>query len=316
MISTEMKANTNNKNGVETQSKFKKFINNDNTVGYVFALPFIIGFLGFTLIPILVSFYFSFTNYNLTSAPKWIGFSNYIRMFKADTRFMKSIIVTLYYVFISVPLKLFFALIVAILLTRKSKAVSVYRSVYYLPSLIGGSVAVALVWKSLFATRGVVNNIISIFGIQKISWFGNESFAIWPLILMAVWQFGSSMIIFAAGLKQIPTSYYEAARIDGAGIFKQFVYITLPSLSPVILFNLVMQMISGFMSFTQAFIITNGGPNDSTNFYALYVYNQAFKYFDMGYASAMAWVLLVIISIITAIIFKTSSAWVFYESKN
>lgn len=304
------------KNDIRTQSKFSKFMNNDNTVGYVFAAPFILGFLGFTIIPMIVSLYFSFTNYNLTSAPQWIGLQNYVRMFTNDGRFIKSIGVTLYYVFISVPLKLSFALLVAILLTRKSKAVSVYRSIYYLPSLIGGSVAVSLVWKSLFSTKGVVNSVIAVFGASKISWFGSQTFAMWPLILMTVWQFGSSMIIFAAGLKQIPTSYYEAARIDGASAFKQFIYITLPALSPVILFNFVMQTISGFMSFTQAFIITNGGPNDSTNFYALYVYNQAFKYFDMGYASAMAWILLIIIAAITGIIFKTSSAWVFYESKD
>lgn len=304
------------KNSIGTQSKFSKFMNKDNTVGYVFATPFIIGFLGFTIIPMIVSLYFSFTNYNLTSAPLWIGIQNYVRMFKADGRFIKSVAVTLYYVFVSIPLKLSFALLIAILLTKRSKAVSVYRSVYYLPSLIGGSVAVSLVWKSLFSTKGVINSIIAGFGATRISWFGSQTFAIWPLILMTVWQFGSSMIIFAAGLKQIPTSYYEAARIDGAGAFKQFLYITIPTLSPVILFNLVMQMISGFMSFTQAFIITNGGPNDSTNFYALYVYNQAFKYFDMGYASAMAWVLLIIIAAITGVIFKTSSAWVFYESKD
>lgn len=315
MNTTKTKVTRNNVKSFETQSKFSKFINHDNTVGYFFAMPFILGFLGFTIIPIIVSFYFSFTNYNLTSAPKWIGLNNYIRMFTQDERFGKSVFVTLYYVFVSIPLKLIFALMIAILLTRKSKAVSVYRSIYYLPSLIGGSVAVSLVWKSLFASKGVINNLLSLFGIEKISWFGDTRFAIWPLIMMTIWQFGSSMIIFAAGLKQIPTSYYEAARIDGAGSVKQFLYITLPSLSPVILFNLVMQTISGFMSFTQAFVITNGGPNDSTNFYALYVYNQAFKYFDMGYASAMAWVLLVIIAVITGIIFKTSSAWVFYESK-
>lgn len=297
--------------------KLKKFLNRDNTVGYVFALPFIIGFLGFTIVPMIVSLYFSFTNYNMISAPQWVGLKNYVRMFTEDNRFVNSVGVTLKYVFISVPLKLIFALIVAFLLTRKSKAVSVYRSVYYIPSLIGGSVAVSLVWKQLFSTKGLINNILHSLGTARISWFGDEHAAVWPLILMAIWQFGSSMIIFAAGLTQIPASYYEAARIDGAGIVKQFFFITLPSLSPVILFNLVMQMITGFMSFTQTYVISNGtgDPNDATNFFALYIYNQAFKYFDMGYASAMAWILLILISLITFIIFKTSSTWVFYENE-
>lgn len=297
-------------------AKLKKFMNRDNTVGYVFSLPFIIGFLGFTIIPILVSFYFSFTNYNMVSAPKWIGLQNYARMFTDDPRFFKSVLVTFEYVALSVPLKLIFALLVAVLLTKKTRAVGFYRSVYYLPSLIGGSVAVTLVWKQIFSSRGLLNNIFKSMGLSRVSWFGDERLAIWPLVLLAVWQFGSSMIIFAAGLKQIPVSYYEAARIDGAGSSKQFFYITLPCLSPVILFNLVMQVISGFMSFTQVYIISNGTgePNDSTNFFALYVYNQAFKYFDMGYASAMAWVLLVIVSIVTLIIFKTSNHWVFYDN--
>lgn len=299
------------------KGKFYHFIHNDNTVGYLFALPFILGFLAFTVIPMIVSLYFSFTNYNLTSTPDWVGLRNYVRMFTGDSRFYNSVWVTLKYVLISVPLKLIFALFTAFLLTRKSRVVSVYRSVYYLPSLIGGSVAAVLVWKELFSSRGAINTLLVNLGLDKVSFFGNPAYATIPLVLLSVWQFGSSMIIFAAGLKQIPASYYEAARIDGAGVIRQFFNITLPILSPVILFNLVMQTISGFMAFTQVFIISNGegGPRDATNFFALYVYNQAFKYFDMGYASAMAWVMLVIIAIITFIIFKTSNTWVFYESK-
>lgn len=290
-------------------------IHSETLCGYVFSLPFILGFLVFTIIPILISFYLSFTDYSITSKPKWIGFDNYIRMFTDDPRFLKSIGVTLYYVLVSVPLKLAFALVVAFILTRNSRMMSFYRSVYYLPSLIGGSVAVILVWKELFASEGLVNVLVSALGFEKISWLGDPRFAMWILVLLAVWQFGSSMIIFAAGLKQIPLTYYEAARIDGASLVQQFFKITLPCLSPVILFNLVMQTISGFMSFTQAFIITEGGPSDSTLFYALYLYKHAFNFFEMGYASAMAWVLLIMVAIVTAIIFKTSDAWVFYESK-
>ncbi|MCQ2612884.1 MAG: sugar ABC transporter permease [Treponemataceae bacterium] len=299
-------------------AKFRHFINSDNTVGYLFALPFIVGFLGFTVIPMFVSLYFSFTKYNVRTPPVWIGFDNYVRMFTKDTRILKSLWVTFHYVIISVPLKLAFALFIAFLLTRKKKLESVFRAIYYLPSLIGGSVAVTLVWKELFSSTGLVNSMIQSIGLPEVSWFGDERFAVWPLILLTVWQFGSSMIIFAAGLKQIPTTYYEAAKIDGAGNGRIFFSITLPSLSPIILFNLVMQLISGFMTFTQSYIISGGSgrPNDSTNFFALYIYNQAFNYFDMGYASALAWILLLIIGAVTFLVFKTSNAWVFYEYKD
>jgi len=283
--------------------------------GYVFAAPFIVGFFALTIAPMIYSFYISFTDYRIFAPPVWVGFENYIRMFTQDARVIRSVTVTLYYVLVSVPLKVSFALVIAFLLTRRAALAGFYRSVYYLPSLIGGSVAVALVWKELFAVRGVVNKVMAIFGLEAIPWLGHPSYAIWVLIGLTVWQFGSSMVIFAAGLKQIPESYYEAAQIDGASLFQQFRYITLPSLSPVILFNLIMQTIAGFQNFTQAFIITNGGPMESTLFYALYLYNNAFNYFQMGYASALAWILLLMIAAVTAIIFKTSDRWVFYESK-
>lgn len=264
----------------------------------------------------LYSLYISFTSYRIFSPPAWIGLDNYIRMLTSDPRIVRSVAVTLYYVAVSVPLKVGFALAVAFVLTRRAALVGLYRSVYYLPSLIGGSVAVALVWKELFAIRGLVNTVLGALGLDEpIAWLGHPSYAIWTLISLTVWQFGSSMVIFAAGLKQIPESYYEAAQIDGASMWQQFFYITLPCLSPVILFNLIMQTIAGFQNFTQAFIITNGGPMDSTLFYALYLYNTAFNYFEMGYASALAWALLVIIAAVTALIFKSSDRWVFYESK-
>ena len=243
----------------------------------------------------------------------WVGFTNFVRLFK-DEIFVKSLGVTLKYVFTSVPLKLAFALFVAFLLTRKSRMVTLYRSLYYVPSLVGGSVAVALVWKQLFARKGLINAVLLDMGLEKINWFGDEKLALIPLILMSVWQFGSSMIIFAAGLKEIPTSYYEAARMDGANGFQLFFKITLPCLSPIILYNLVMQTISAFMAFTQAFIITQGGPNNGTMMYSLYVYNQAFQYNNMGYACAMSWFMLVVMSIITLVIFKSSKMWVFSES--
>lgn len=293
----------------------KNFWYRDNTVGYVFSAPFIIGFLVFTIIPIIVSMYYSVTDYKLGQTPEFIGMKNYVNLFR-DERFMNSMKVTLIYVIISVPTKLIFALFVAYLLTQKHKAVTIYRSLYYVPSLIGGSIAVALVWKTIFSRRGLANAVLASMGIAKQSWLGDPKLSMGILILMAAWQFGSPMIIFSAGLKEIPITYYEAAQIDGANRWKQFQNITLPCLSPIILYNLVMQTITAFMTFTQAFVITQGGPNDSTNFYALYVYNHAFKWSNMGYASAMSWIMLVLISIITFILFKTSKLWVFSETGN
>ncbi len=297
-------------------TNFKKFIYNDNTVGHVFAAPFIFGFICFSLIPIMTSFGYAFTDYSMGSKEITpVGLKNFMMLFEDET-FLKSLLITLKYVFISVPLKLAFALFVAFLLTKKSKMVTIYRSLYYVPSLVGGSVAVALVWKQLFARKGLFNMVLKDMGLDTINWFGDQALALYPLILMSVWQFGSSMIIFAAGLKEIPRTYYEASEIDGANGFQKFIRITLPCLSPIILYNLVMQTISAFMAFTQAFIITNGGPNNSTMMYALYVYNQAFKYNNMGYACAMSWFMLVVMSTITLVIFKTSKFWVFSEAND
>ena len=300
----------------KTANRIRKFFNNDNTVGYVFAMPFILGFLGFSLVPMITSFVYSFTD--MTFGAKdihFIGLENFKELFH-DSIFLKSLRVTFKYVIISVPLKLTFALLVAFLLTRKSKMVTLYRSLYYIPSLVGGSVAVALVWKQIFARKGLFNVVWKqIFGAEAaVNWFGDEKLAMYPLILMSVWQFGSSMIIFAAGLKEIPESYYEAAMIDGANGFQRFFKITLPCLSPIVLYNLIMQTISAFMVFTQAQIITEGKPNNATMMYALYVYNNAIKYSKMGYACAMSWVMLVIMSLVTFVIFKTSRKWVFSEA--
>ena len=297
----------------ERKTSRKKFWYNDNTVGYIFSLPFIIGFLAFTLIPIAVSMYYSVTDYKLVQTPAFIGIKNYLELLK-DERFINSVKVTLIYVVTSVPTKLIFALFVAYLLTQGRRGVTFYRSLYYVPSLIGGSIAVALVWKTIFSRKGLANTILASLGLQKLSWLGDPKLSMGILVLMSAWQFGSSMIIFAAGLKEIPGSYYEAAEIDGANKWQRFLSITLPCLSPIILYNLVMQTITAFMAFTQAFVITQGGPNDATNFYALYVYNHAFKWSNMGYASAMSWLMLVLISVITLILFKSSKFWVFSEA--
>lgn len=297
--------------------KFDNFFQKDAVSGYVFILPWLLGFLLFTLVPFVASFYFSFTKYDLFSNPKFVGFDNYVKMFTNDELFWQSLKVTFLYAFVSVPLRLIFALFVAILLNRKSKLSGLYRTLFYLPSIIGGSVAVAVMWRMLFLKEGVINAILGKIGlVDDISWLTNTKTAIWTLILLAVWQFGSSMLIFLAGLKQIPEHYYEAARVDGAGRMVQFFKITLPMLTPVLFFNLINQLINGFIAFTQSMIITGGGdPLNTTLFYAVYLYRCSFGDYKMGYGSALAWVLLIIIAAFTAIIFKSSSAWVYYESK-
>lgn len=288
-----------------------------NLWGYLFIGPFIIGFLAFTVIPIVASLYFSFTSYNLFTAPEWIGLDNFKKMFTNDARYLHSLKITFIYVFAGVPLRLAFALFVAMLLNTASRAVGLYRTLYYLPSLIGGSVAVAIMWRNIFGDEGIVNLALSLLGLDAVRWFGDPTAALWMLIFLSVWQFGSSMLIFLAGLKSIPQSYYEAASVDGANFFQKFVKITLPMLSPVILFNAVMQTISAFMTFVPAFIISKGtgGPLDGTLLYSLYLFMQGFEFFHMGYASAMAWIMLIIIAILTSIIFASSRFWVHYESE-
>lgn len=288
-----------------------------HVTGYLFIAPFVISFLAFIVIPIMASIYLSFTKYDLLSAPVFNGISNFGAMFH-DEIFWKAFSVTFQYAFISVPLRLVFALLVAMLFTRKAKVVGIYRTIYYLPSIMGGSIAVSVMWRRLFMADGAVNSALALIGVQvNTSWIGNPRTALWTLIILAVWQFGSSMLIFLAGLKQIPASYYEAANIDGANAWQKFIKITIPQLTPVIFFNLVMQLISGFTVFTQAFVISGGtgDPMNSTLVYALYLYRRAFEFYDMGYGCAMAWILVIIIAFFTALIFKSSSAWVYYESK-
>ena len=316
MSTRVIKENVNADITIRTVTKRNRAIK-ENLTGYAFISPFIIGFLAFTLIPIIASLYLSFTNYNLFAAPQWIGLENYKKMFTADPRYWQSLKVTLIYVLAGVPLRLAFALLIAIILNTTSRAVGIYRSLFYLPSLIGGSVAVAIMWRNVFGDLGIVNILLDLIGLPIVKWFGNPTAALWMLIFLSVWQFGSSMLIFLAGLKGIPKSYYEAASVDGANGIQQFFKITLPMLSPVILFNTVMQTIAAFMTFVPAFIISKGtgGPLDGTLLYSLYLFIQGFEFFNMGYASAMAWVMLLIVGILTVIIFTTSKYWVHYESE-
>ncbi len=247
----------------------------DNFAGYLMISPWLISFFAFTLIPIIISFYLAFTDYDILSPPNWVGTENFVRMFTSDARYIRSVKATFRYVFLAVPLRLMFALFVAMLLNTKRRGVSGYRAAYYAPSIVGGSVAVAVMWREIFGTNGLINDI---FG-TDVAWLGNPDTAIWTLILLAAWQFGSPMLIFLAGLKQIPSELYEAAAIDGANGWHRFWRVTLPLLTPIIFFNLIMQTISGFLVFTQAFIITGGAPLDTTLFYALYVYQRAFRHF-------------------------------------
>ena len=286
-------------------------------IAYVFLLPWICGILLFSLIPIILSLFYSFTSYDLFRSPQWIGVSNYVKMFTQDSKYLQSIKVTFNYVFIGTPLKLLFALILALVLNKNIRYLALYRAVYYIPSLLGGSVAIAILWRNIFGLEGLINKFLALFGITStISWIGNPQYSLGTLIVLQVWQFGSSMIIFLAGLKQIPQDLYEAAVIDGASPWRRLTRITLPMLSPIILFNMIMQFIGSFQAFTPAFIIggVQGGPLNSLLFYTLFLYTKGFSELQMGYASAMAWVLVGIIATFTGISFFFSKFWVYYDN--
>lgn len=291
----------NNKN-----SSIKTVLEKETVSGYIFALPFIIGFIAFIVVPMAMSLYFSFCDYNILSPEKWIGLKNYAKLFQ-DPKFWNALKVTLKYAVFSVPLKLLFSLLVALLLLKTTRLSPIYRAVYYLPSIMGASVAVSVLWKQLFAGDGLVNQILG----TDISWLGSTKTAIWVLILLSVWQFGSSMLIFLGALKQIPQELYEAAKVDGAGPFSRFFRITFPLLTSTIFFTLVMQSINGLLVFAQGQIITAGKPMDSTKFYVLYMYQQAFEFNKSGYASALGWVMVFLIALFTAFLFATKKFWVY-----
>ncbi len=285
--------------------------------GYVFLLPWFAGLAIFTIGPMVYSLYLSFTDYNLLQSPHWIGLHNYRQMFTNDPRYFHSVRVTVDYVVLSVPIKLLLALGVALLLNRPRRGIGAYRSLFYLPSLLGTSVAVALVWRSLFTQNGSVNTVLSAVGIHGKDWINSPTWSLGTIVLLACWQFGAPMVIFLAGLKQIPAELYDAAAVDGAGRWARFRQITLPMLSPVIFFNVLLEMINAFQAFTPAYIISggHGGPADSTLFYTLYLYERGFSDFEFGYASAMAWVLLATVGIITVILFRLSRSLVFYAGE-
>lgn len=281
-------------------------------LGLVYLSPYIIGLMVFTALPFAASFYLSFTDYNLMSAPVFIGLDNYWKLFTGDRTFRKSLWVTLVYVFTTVPLKLAFALFIAVILNYKLKFINFFRTAFYVPSILGGSIAIAVMWRYLFADVGIVNMALQGIGLEPVNWFGDPTNALFTITLLRLWQFGSAMVIFLAALQSIDKSLYEAASIDGAGKFATFWHITMPLITPVIFFNLIMQMVQAFQEFNGPYIITQGGPLKSTYLLPLYIYEEAFKRFDMGYASAIAWVLFVIIMVLTVIAFWSSRHWVYY----
>ncbi|MFZ4507228.1 MAG: carbohydrate ABC transporter permease [Fimbriimonas sp.] len=285
----------------------------NNALAYLFLSPWLIGFVTFTAWPFLQSIYLSFTRYNIVSAPKWVGIANYRMLLTQDELFYKSALVTVKYACISVPLGIVVGVALAMLLNSNVKGIALFRTIFYLPSIVPTvATSVLFIWL-LNPNIGLINRLLGLFGITGPAWLNTAPWAFYSLVMMALWGVGGSMVIYLAGLKDIPAYLYEAATIDGANAFQKMRRITLPMMTPVIFFNLVMGIIGAFQTFTQAYVITpNGGPQDSTYFYSLYLYNRAWKYLDMGYASAMAWMLFIVIVIMTAIVFRTQKRWVHY----
>ncbi|MEU0383134.1 carbohydrate ABC transporter permease [Streptomyces chartreusis] len=279
---------------------------------WVFLSPWVLGAIVLTLLPMAVSLYLSFTDYDLFNPPKWVGLRNYVQMFTEDPRYWRSVVTTVTYVVIAVPLQLALALVVALALKGMKRGKAFYRSAFYAPSLLGASMSIALVWRAVFNDGGTVDNLLGTGG-----WVNKPGWSLLAVALLTVWQFGAPMVIFLAGLQQIPAELYEAAAVDGAGKWRQFLSVTVPMLSPVLFFNLVLQTIQAFQVFTPAFAVSagKGGPADSTLVYTMYLYDRGFVASHMGYASAMAWVLLLVIGVVTAVLFRTSRSWVFYASE-
>lgn len=295
--------------------KLSETLDNEKVAGYVFILPFIIGLLVFTVVPFFTSLYLAFTDYNVLSPAKWIGLENFKRMFFEDKHFWNSFWITFRFALIQVPIKLLVSLGVALILSRSTKLTSVYRAAFYIPSLMGGSVAVALTWKQMFAYKGPINAMLMALGMQPVKFLNDPRITLYVLIGLGIWQFGSSMLIFLAAIKNVPASYHEAAIVDGAGPVRRFFAIVLPMITPIFFFNLINQTIGAFQAFNSSYLITQGGPMNSTLYYAVHMYNRAFTNYEMGYGSAMAWFMLLVIAAFTALIFRSSSAWVYYESE-
>ena len=297
----------------------KLFANNiskekrETILGWVMVSPFLIGFVFLTAIPMIASFVISFSEWDMLSNPEWIGFDNYKKLFFEDALALHSLNITILFTIVSIPLNILFGLALAMLLNTSIRGLAIFRTIYYLPAILSG-VAVALMWRWIFSTQfGLLNALLDIIGIEGPAWLTDRIWVLPSFVIMRLWSVGGGMIIYLAGLQSIPTNLYEAAKIDGANWWHQTRFITLPMLSPTIFFQLIVGFIFSMQIFTEAFIMTNGGPADASLFYLLYLYRTAFQYFDMGYASALAWVLFVVILVLTIILFKTGKSWVYYE---
>jgi multiple sugar transport system permease protein len=288
---------------------------------YLFISPWLIGFIIFTLGPMIASLLLSLTRYNITTAPIFVQFDNYIKLFTDDPKFWHSLGITIKFAVVAIPLNLIFGFLLALLLNQNVPGVPFWRTIFYLPSVIAG-VAVAILWSLIFNPRfGILNWLLSLVGIDGPGWLASPDWALPALIIMSLWSVGGGMIIYLSGLQSIPTTLYEAAELDGANSWQQLFYITIPLMSPVIFYNLVIGIISTFQYFTEVYVITAtadtglGGPADSTLFYNVYLYSNAFRYLNMGYASAMAWILFIIVLVLTLLVFRSSALWVYYEGE-
>ena len=284
-------------------------------LGFLFVLPFVLGVLLFKLFPFVMSFALSFTQYDLIDPPEWIGLRNYQEMLTGDPLFTKSLGVTLTFAMLAVPLRVGFALVVAQVLNFRLRGINAFRAAFYIPSILGGSIAVAVLWRFLFAKNGLVNILLAKLGLDPIPWLADEHYSMWTIVLLFTWQFGSACVIFLAALQNVPKSLYEAAEIDGASVNQQFWKITVPLITPVIFFNLIMQMVHAFQEFNGPYLITEGGPLHSTYVLALYIYDQSFRFFNLGYGAALSWVLFALVAGLAAISFWSSKYWVFYAGE-
>ena len=284
-------------------------------LGFLFVLPFVLGVLLFKLFPFVMSFALSFTQYDLMDPPVFTGLQNYRELFGDDPLFVKSLGVTLWFAALAVPLRVGFALFIAHVLNTKLRGINFYRSAFYLPSILGGSIATAVLWRFLFAKYGLVNLVLVKLGFEPIAWLADEHYSMWTIVLLFTWQFGSAMVIFLAALQNVPTSLYEAAEVDGASQWTQFWRITVPLITPVIFFNMIMQMVHAFQEFNGPYAITEGGPLSSTYVLALYIYDQSFRFFNLGYGAALSWVLFALVAGLSALSFWSSRYWVFYAGE-
>jgi oligogalacturonide transport system permease protein len=284
-------------------------------LGFLFVLPFVLGVLLFKLFPFVMSFALSFTQYDVMDPPEFVGLRNYSELALDDPLFRKSLGVTLLFALLAVPMRVGFALFVAHVLNFKMRGIAFFRSAFYLPSILGGSIATAVLWRFLFARNGLVNGVLATLGIEPVPWLADEHYSMWTIVLLFMWQFGSAMVIFLAALQNVPTALYEAAECDGAGKLRQFFRITVPLITPVIFFNLIMQMVHAFQEFNGPYAITEGGPLHSTYVLALYIYDQSFRYFNLGYGAALSWVLFALVAALAAVSFWSSRYWVFYAGE-